>query len=169
MASAELDYDDKSDYSASLAFLSRMRRVLVDASEWFWELPEYKKYVDDGFTDKTVFKKLVEALRSHDIYPIYFDEGKKNYGFLTLEGLARLIKKRALAMRNEFLARAEELAILSKKFPALREMYAPPALSTDGRFIELPASTPHRCGKCNMAFVTKQDLSDHNERRHPEG
>lgn len=167
MEEAGLKFDSYSDRTAAASFLKRMREVIVEASEWFWTQPEYQKYVDDGFTDKTVFRKMVEALASYDIYPIQYDREAKKYALITLEGWVRIVHMRAIAIRNEFVRRAEDLALMSSKFEALKEMVTPPALPTDGKFIELPGPRSYRCGKCHMAFVDQESLEDHKQRRHP--
>src|SRR5438552_18418270 len=56
MERAGLDYDDFSDRTATSHFLRRMREVLLDFADWFWGQPQYKKYIDDGLSDKAVFK-----------------------------------------------------------------------------------------------------------------
>ncbi len=169
MEDAGLDYDSTSDYFAAHTFVAAMRRVTVDFSEWFWREPAYRKYVEDGFTDKTVFKKVVEAMASYDIYPISYDRELKKYRPLTLETWVRITKQRAVAIRTEFVRRAEEMTAMSKKFPVLRTLYSVPTLPTDGRFLALPGRRPFRCGKCSMSFVDKTSLEAHGKRRHPEG
>jgi len=69
-------------------------------------------------------------------------------------------------MRTEFVRRAEEVAIMEKKFPALGEMFVPASLPTDGHFMALPGERPHQCGKCGMTFVSEETLEQHDQRRH---
>jgi hypothetical protein len=168
MEDSSLDYDNTSDFIAAHTFVAAMRKVTVDFSEWFWHEPEYAKYVDDGFTSKTVFKKVVEAMASHEIYPLSYDREAKKYKLLTLGAWARITKQRAIALRTEFVRRAEELTSMSKKFPALRELYPVPALPTDGRFLALPGVRRFRCVTCKMTFVDKSWLEAHERRRHTE-
>lgn len=168
MAEAGLDYDSKSDYFAAMQFLSRMRQTVADFSEWFWTQPRYKRYVDDGFTDKTVFNKLVTAMTSYEIFPVFFDANIDSYRLLTLEGWASLTRKRAWAVRTEIVRHVEELNIMQEKFHMLKEMYPPPTLPTDGQFIQLPEKLPHQCEKCGMAFEDEDSFDIHMKRRHPE-
>jgi len=168
MEDAGLDYDNTSDYFAAHTFVAAMRKVTVDFSEWFWREPEYRRYVDDGFTDKTVFKKVVEAMASYDIYPISYDREEKKYRPLTLETWARITKQRAIAIRTEFVRRATEMTSMSRKFPLLRELYPVPTLPTDGRFLALPGARRFRCERCHMTFVDKSWLEAHEKRWHPE-
>ncbi|MBN1677880.1 MAG: hypothetical protein JW880_05010 [Candidatus Thermoplasmatota archaeon] len=168
MAEAGLDYDSKSDYIAALQFMSRMRATVTDFSTWFWMQPQYKKCVDDGLTDKRVFKKLVTVMTSYEIFPVYFDANSDSYRLLTLEGWAYLARRRALAMRNEIVRRVEELNIMQREFPMLRELYPAPALPTDGQFIQLPETTGVICQECGVAFTDENSLSVHMKRRHPE-
>lgn len=169
MEDAGLDYDHTSDYFAAHTFVAAMRKVTVDFSDWFWGEPAYKAYRENGFTDKTVFKKVVAAMFSYDIYPISYDREAKKYRSLTLEAWVRIMKQRAVAIRTEFVRRAEEMTSMSKKFPVLRELYQVPALPTDGRFLALPGVRRFRCGKCSMAFVDQSSLEAHLQRRHNEG
>lgn len=168
MEDAGLDYDNTSDYFAAHTFVAAMRKVTVDFSEWFWLQPEYSKIVNDGFTDKTVFRKVVEAMASYDIFPISYDREVKRYRPLALETWARITKQRAVAIRTEFVRRAEEMTAMSRKFPVLRTLYPVPKLPTDGRFLALPAARHFRCDRCGMTFVDKPSLEVHEKRRHPE-
>jgi len=168
MEDAGLDYDNTSDYFAAHTFVAAMRKITVDFSEWFWREPEYQKYFDDGFTDKTVFKKMVEAMTSYDIYPISYERGEGKYRPLSLENWARITKQRAVAIRTEFVRRATEITWMSKRFPVLRDLYPVPTLPTDGRFIALPGGRRFRCEQCHMTFVDKSWLEAHEKRWHPE-
>jgi len=168
MADAGLDYDSKSDYIAAMQFLSRMREAVSDFSTWFWTQPRYKEYIDDGLTDKAVFRKLVTAMTSYEIFPVFFDADIDGYHLLTLEGWARLTHKRALAMRNEIVRRVEELNIMQQKFPMLKEVYPPPSLPTDGQFIQLPEKLGFHCLECGMEFEDANSYDAHMKRRHPE-
>ncbi len=166
MEDAGLDYDNTSDFFAAHYFLSAMRKVVLDFSEWFWVQPEYQKYIEDGLSDKGVFRKVVEAMESHNIFPISYDHNQKKYLPLTLEAWARITKQRAVSIRTEFLRRAEEVTLMSTKFPVLRELYQVPELPTDGKFLALPGARRFRCGRCSMAFVDEASLEVHAKRRH---
>ncbi len=168
MEDANLDYDSTSDFFAAHAFVAAMRRVTVDFSEWFWMQPEYRKIVDDGFTDKTVFRKVVEAMAQYDIYPIFYDREVKKYVPLTLEAWARITKQRALAIRTEFIRRAEEVTTMSGKYPVLGDLYNIPHLPTDGPFLGLPGRRPFRCRRCPMAFADETSREVHERRWHTE-
>ena len=168
MDEAGLDFDNRSDYIAAHTFIASMREITADFSDWFWHEPAYRRYTEDGYTDKTVFKKVVDAMTGYDIFPIFFDERIKKYRLLTLDGWVRLTRRRAGAIRTEFIRRAEELAGMAEKFLAIGEMYPAPALPTNGRFIALPGARPFQCGSCSMAFIDKASLEGHTRRRHPE-
>jgi len=163
---ADLDFDSFSDRVMAQAFLKRMREVVVETADWFRDQPEYQKYRDNGFSDKTVFRKLVEALVSYDVYPIQYNREIKEYTFMTLEGWVRIVKMRAIAIRNEFVRHAEDMAFMTRRFKAIKEMVTPPQLPTDGRFIKLPGPRHYRCGKCGIAFIDQESLDAHIDRRH---
>ncbi len=168
MTDAGLDYDSKSDYLAALQFLARMRQAVSDFSAWFWTQPKYQKYVNDGFTDKGLFRKMVRAMISFEIFPVFYDAEIDSFRLLTLEGWARLTLKRAWAVRNEIVRHVEELNIMRQKFPMLREVCPAPALPTNGQFIQLPEKLAIHCFECGMDFEDPDSYHVHMKRRHPE-
>jgi hypothetical protein len=166
MVAAGLEYDDFSDRTAATNFLSRMREVMLDFSDWFWGQPQYQQFINDGLTDRAVFKLVVKAMASFGIFTLAYDREQRTYTLMTLPQYARILKLRSLSMRTEFVRRAEEVAIMGKKFPALRETFEPASLPTDGHFMALPGERPNRCGKCGMTFVSEETLDQHDQRRH---
>ncbi len=168
MTDAGLDYGSKSDYNAALQFIARMRQAVSDFSTWFWTQPKYKKYVDDGLTDKAVFMKMVRAMISYEIFPVFYDAEVDSFRLLTLEGWARLTLKRAWAVRSEIVRHVEELNIMRQKFPMLREVCPAPALPTNGLFIQLPERLAIHCLECGMDFEDADSYHTHMKRRHPE-
>jgi hypothetical protein len=168
MMMADLDYQRHAHRLAAYGVLEKMRRVTVDFSDWFWMHPKYDRYVNDGLTDNQKFAKMVTAMQSYEIFPVSFERDTKKYKPLTLPEWARLTYLRAIAMRNEQVRHTEDLAIMTGRFPILGDLYAPPKLTTDRRFILPAGPLNHHCQKCAAAFSDEQSLHKHMEDRHPE-
>ena len=162
-----LDYEKWRDRTASHGVIDRMRAVTVEFSEWFARHPRYGRFVNDGLSGNAVFRKLVKAMASYEIFPLYYERDSKNYKPLTLKAWARLTYLRGIAIRNEFVERTEDIVLMERKFPELRDLYPPPSLPTDDHFIALPGPRRFPCELCGLAFTDDASVHDHKRRRHP--
>lgn len=167
MDEANLNFEDYHDHITTSRFLSKMRKVVSDFADFFWTRPEYAEYVHDGLTDKALFGRLVAAMASYEIYPLWYDsERNDSYELLPIEGYMRIVRQRGVAIKNEIERRATELHLLQQKFPMIAS-YASPQLETDGRFLAIPASERFQCPICEMKWASSVALQRHIGRRHP--
>lgn len=141
----------QSDYSTAHTFMMKMRKDFADVMISFFSDKEYDEAKAAGLSDAEMFRKLVEAALSYDVYPVYSDPNDEHrYKLFDMVSFVELMGLRARAIVKEVERKGEQLELAFSKIPELRGLYARPQLTGDGVVMALPPGI--ECDQCGKHF-----------------
>lgn len=162
------DFDGKRDYHAAARFMMKMRRDFATVMQMFFASDDYDKYKAAKLKDPEMFRKLIDAALSVDVYPVWADpEGQHKYKLFVMASFVYLMEVRARSIVKEVERKAEVMALAFSKMPELREFYARPVLKGDGVLVQLPPSV--ECPVCGEHFSDPVSFVRHYNEKHPDG
>jgi hypothetical protein len=162
------DFRLQADYATAHAFMMKMRKDFADVMIVFFADKEYDDAKAAGLSDEQMFRKLVEAALSFNVYPVYSDPNDLyRYKLFAMASFVELIGLRARAIVKEVERKGEMLELAFSKIPELRGLYARPQLKGDGSVIELPSAID--CTVCGAILPDQPSFVAHYNGAHSPG
>lgn len=169
MDHAGLRYDSYSQRNSAKRILREERNIIVYVLDFFWEDQEYRGWADNGFQDKTKFRRIVDVLRSHGHFPLGAIGATGKYHWLQMSDVEDMWKMRRDAIITESLRRTQEQIILTRRLPAMKAAMTPRSMLADGKVFVLPAGKGQfKCAVCGFVASEESVLDAHNTEYHPE-
>jgi len=158
----------QSDYGTAHAFMMKMRKDFADVMIVFFGDQEYDDAKAAGLSDEQMFRKLIEAALSYDVYPVYSDPNDEyRYKLFDMTSFVELMGLRARAIVKEVERKGEMLELAFSKIPELQGLYARPQLHGDGVVMALPPGI--ECTICGSHFSDQPSFVAHYASAHPSG
>jgi len=167
MEACEKDFDGKKDYGTAEVFMMKMRKDFATVMQMYFSGDDYDKHKAAGLSNEEMFRKLIEAALSVDVYPVWADpEEDHKYKLFEMASFVYLMELRARSIVKEVERKAEIMALAFSKLPELRDFYARPALKGDGVLLELPPGI--ECPACGEHCGDPVGFVRHYNANHPD-
>lgn len=166
MQACGTDFDGRQDYQAAAEFMMKMRRDFAIVMMGFFGGEDYDKYKAAGLSNEEMFRKLIEAALSENVYPVWADlHDEYRYKLFGMASFVELTKIRARSIVKELERKAEVMRLAFRELPELRDLYAVrPALSSDGVILQLPSGM--ECPDCGEHFGDPVGFVHHYNENH---
>jgi hypothetical protein len=155
-------------------YVQRMRDAVVAFVEYFWQLPQHQKYVNDGLSDEEIFHKVIDFMVNSDVYPVWSDryDQERKWKLMDLDAYGWLRQMRANALVSEAKDKGRQMKVMMRRFErSLPGKFQAPSLPRD-TFIKPPAlgpgeGVPCHVEGCGLRFPDTAAWLRHARNRHP--